>query len=414
MKKLILTVLAAIVICCNLTVYAADTVYVNSAGDLYDLSERVANGDAMDEVTVILQNDITLTEKFDPIGSDPTHPFSGIFDGNGHVIKGLRVEGGSYLGLFGCITDGTVKNLTLTDAYVSGEDYLGLLAGRVYGYKDEAVIENCTVKGKVQGNCYAGAVAGILLAAAYDNGAEAYIKNCTAYGNTSGNMYVGGIAGMAEARGNSKTASAYVNDCTSHGTVTAKGTYGTAAGGICGALSAKDNGGNATAEVDGCVSFAAAKCDKIAAGGAFGTVGAVGDGAMCAVSNCKAMGFVSGSAVVGGFCGKAETDNAIVAFENNIAAGCIISTDGDGIGFGEIESGCTRPDSAEGLSLADYGKGDVNLDGRTDSLDAAILLKLDAALGIPSPFCDVNGDGKLDSLDAARILKYDALLIDEL
>ena len=47
-------------------------------------------------------------------------------------------------------------------------------------------------------------------------------------------------------------------------------------------------------------------------------------------------------------------------------------------------------------------------------LDAAILLKLDAALGIPSPFCDVNGDGKLDSLDAARILKYDALLIDEL
>jgi len=59
--------------------------------------------------------------------------------------------------------------------------------------------------------------------------------------------------------------------------------------------------------------------------------------------------------------------------------------------------------------------GDVNGDGYTDNLDAAVILKYDAGLTEEiSEAADVNGDDCTDNLDAVRILKYDAGIIDEL
>ncbi len=61
--------------------------------------------------------------------------------------------------------------------------------------------------------------------------------------------------------------------------------------------------------------------------------------------------------------------------------------------------------------------GDVNCDGVTNSIDAALVLQLDAAL-IASLDCedaaDVNGDGATNRVDAAIILQYAAGLIDSL
>lgn len=60
--------------------------------------------------------------------------------------------------------------------------------------------------------------------------------------------------------------------------------------------------------------------------------------------------------------------------------------------------------------------GDVNGDGETDSLDAALMLKYDAGMNdlTDDQFiaADVNGDKEVDALDAALILKYDAGMID--
>ncbi len=61
--------------------------------------------------------------------------------------------------------------------------------------------------------------------------------------------------------------------------------------------------------------------------------------------------------------------------------------------------------------------GDVNGDGKVNSLDAAQVLKHDAMMitleeGALTA-ADVNADGKVNSLDAAQILKYDALIIDK-
>ncbi len=59
--------------------------------------------------------------------------------------------------------------------------------------------------------------------------------------------------------------------------------------------------------------------------------------------------------------------------------------------------------------------GDANLDGNVDNLDAAYILRHDAALVVLSgdnlAAGDVNQDGLVDSLDAAQVLKFDAGII---
>ncbi len=69
------------------------------------------------------------------------------------------------------------------------------------------------------------------------------------------------------------------------------------------------------------------------------------------------------------------------------------------------------------LNPSEYEKGDVNMDGNIDNVDAAAVLKYDAGISdladIGLKAGDVNGDGEVNNIDAALILKYDAGIIDE-
>ena len=58
-------------------------------------------------------------------------PFAGVFDGNGHTISHLTIEGYGYLGLFGQLKYGAiVKNLGMLDVNVRGTgDLVGALVG---------------------------------------------------------------------------------------------------------------------------------------------------------------------------------------------------------------------------------------------------------------------------------------------
>ncbi len=62
-------------------------------------------------------------------------PFLGTFDGNMKAIRGLRMrlEDRLYVGLFGRITTGEVRNLTLDRPEISGHRYVGAVAGEVIG-----------------------------------------------------------------------------------------------------------------------------------------------------------------------------------------------------------------------------------------------------------------------------------------
>ena len=80
-------------------------------------------------------------EDWTPIGNG-TNQFSGSFDGNNKTIKNLTINGSmdynngtglNYAGLFGYLKNsGSLKNLTIENADVSGCLYVGPLAGRVY------------------------------------------------------------------------------------------------------------------------------------------------------------------------------------------------------------------------------------------------------------------------------------------
>jgi len=56
--------------------------------------------------------------------------FSGVLDGNNHVIGNLHIEGRNFLGRFGYVTGAAVNNLGLENAWVLGtKDYVGSLVG---------------------------------------------------------------------------------------------------------------------------------------------------------------------------------------------------------------------------------------------------------------------------------------------
>lgn len=126
---------------------AAQCLEISCADDLRALSRRVSLGDSLFGQTVFLTQDIDGVGYFLPIGS-ALHPFEGTFDGGGHTLSGLTVDG--YLpcsGLFGCVgRAGTVRDLTLSDCLVSGRRYTGAVAGLCAGRMERCAVQNSLVR----------------------------------------------------------------------------------------------------------------------------------------------------------------------------------------------------------------------------------------------------------------------------
>ena len=74
--------------------------------------------------------DIDMEEvDFTPIGSK--NSFSGVLDGNGHVIFNLKIDSDKdQVGLISFLNGGTVKNLGIESGFVQGGSRTGALAGR--------------------------------------------------------------------------------------------------------------------------------------------------------------------------------------------------------------------------------------------------------------------------------------------
>ena len=97
-------------------------------------------------------NDASSTENnYTAIGSY-SRPFCGHFDGQNHVVSGIRIYKGGVedsdecQGLFGCIQEGHIKNIILADARITGYDNVGAIVDR----NKSGTVENCHVLSNVR------------------------------------------------------------------------------------------------------------------------------------------------------------------------------------------------------------------------------------------------------------------------
>lgn len=136
-----------------------DVYYIGTASAFKAFRDLVNSGKTFEGKAVYLTDDIDLNpgwtapktgteavsgspEKWTPIGNN-TNKFRGVFDGQGHEIKGIYVStGSSYAGLFGYVLNNTakVRDFRLSNSYIN---YTGTscFVGGVVGYSENATLE---------------------------------------------------------------------------------------------------------------------------------------------------------------------------------------------------------------------------------------------------------------------------------
>ena len=150
-----------------------------------------------------------------PIGNNTTN-FTGSYDGGGYSISSLYISRSTTTqqGLFGYALGATIANLVLTTVDISGQVYIGALAGRISG----CTITSCYSTGNVNGNG-GSAVGGLvgysqlasIITKCYSNASVtstwhfsgglvglndgSTISYCYSTGNINGRYQVGGLVG---------------------------------------------------------------------------------------------------------------------------------------------------------------------------------------------------------------------------
>ena len=167
--------------------------------------------------------------------------FKGTFDGDGHKIIGISSlfitsSVSTYPSVFGYVTGGTIKNLTLDVKFESSVDKTAGFVSRLTG----GTISNCTLNGLVYGIGTSSGVGGFV---SYAGTGQTNINNCSNYATirnssvpadtaTSHYTFAGGI--VASNQG----ATVLISNCKNYGNVYAKDSF---VGGIIGLYRAGTN-----------------------------------------------------------------------------------------------------------------------------------------------------------------------------
>jgi len=209
----------------SLTLYAEWYSTINTSADFQKIRNDLSG-------LFILRNDIDLNSlgRLDPIGTY-RHPFTGVFNGNGHSFSGLDMNGGETVGFFAYAKNIRVFNLEFTSPHITGigsnsnvdgirpspagigvlvgylngnnvisnvkittatvearKRFAGLLIGNLESTEDAfSIIKYCTVSGSVKGEDDIGGLLGSAL--------RVSIQNCNIQATVTGHAEVGGLAG---------------------------------------------------------------------------------------------------------------------------------------------------------------------------------------------------------------------------
>ena len=168
---------------------------ITSLQDLKDFRDAVNSdtqykGSNNKMVTLTTDLDMSSIDKWTPIGT-LEHPFDGVFNGGGHVIKNLKVDRAElYNGLFGYAQNATIYNMHLKNPSVSGSDY----QGTVLGYANTNThLSDILVTGTDYLAAGSGSVGGIV-----GQAQDATIERCMFYGQAQSTGWIGGIVGNVD------------------------------------------------------------------------------------------------------------------------------------------------------------------------------------------------------------------------
>jgi hypothetical protein len=233
MRKSVVLSALGLVLCLSLSTYAAtygggsgtaaNPYQIRTAGQMNTIGANPGDwGKCFKLMADIDMSPYTGTQ-YNIIGNS-TSNFTGTFDGNGHVVRNLTYSPTTAidcLGLFGCTSSATIKNLGLENVTLSAG---GIYTGGLVGYQNSGTITNCHSTGSItaSSDSYAGGLVG--------EQSSGTITNCYSTGSvithSSSYSYTGGLVGEQ----NSGT----ITDCYSTGSVITQSSSYSYAGGLVG------------------------------------------------------------------------------------------------------------------------------------------------------------------------------------
>lgn len=244
--------------------------------------------------TVKLSDDVDLkNNEWTPIGT-ADHPFNGVFDGQNHTIKNLKVtKTGMFSGLFGVVCgsnpnaqfdeigdvfnlntntldadlntkiaagnySAVIENLTIdgftVDCWIAGENneenarYSGALVGSAqYAYIGNCDVTNGTVTGCKAFGGVIGRIDGSAVVDCNTKSKVTVIAKANLVGQEAGGFNFGGIIGATSYKFDSNYGRNIVKDCTNLATL--RKTDGEAKGSIAGIIGFGQNGGYQTPSI---------------------------------------------------------------------------------------------------------------------------------------------------------------------
>ncbi len=370
-----------------------DPYIIKTAEQLAYFAESVNGGNDYADCRIELHSDIDLDKiEWTPIGNSQ-NVFKGTFMGKSHTVRNLKIsQKGSNAGLFGCIADGEIYNLILTDSTVSGDERVGGIVGE----SRKAKIENCISYAYIEANGEAGGIVGLNVGGR--------VSKCINFGFVYSSV-AGGIVGKNEAF--EKRASNIVY-CRNVGSIIGGNTVGGIIGASYGGTNVAHcvNTGNIAAfyNVGGIVGFdqegtvsncrndgkLIAKDEKSHIGGIAGYIGG-------SVDNCFNTANIIGNSYVGGIVGSAFDGSVKYCYSVGTASGgeyvgAIIGGKGDSeLRYCYYLAGAAVDKNGKEL----FGVGNTESDTEhTRRYDYETMKQRDAFAGF-----DYNiwtGDGKID------------------
>jgi hypothetical protein len=279
--------------------------------------------------------------------------FTGVFDGNSHVISNLTHTSNdrSCLGLFGLVDDANaeIRDITLVDPNIQSTRRC---VGALVGLLRRGSVRNCVVEsGIISGTANVGGLVGISFGA---------ILKCRATANVSGesfNYEIGALVGDNQGS---------VSECYATGSVRGHNVTGGLAG-------------INTGTILDCYARGSVLATGYTAGGLVG-------GNSGTIDNCYSTGVASGTSTVGGLVGNHSGGTVTDSFWDMNSSGLETSDAGTGKTTAEMMTESTFTDAGwDFVEVWDIGEkqtypflrvypaGDLNHDGIVNFRDVAIL-----------------------------------------